>query len=568
MRTIWIFCLMLAQSAVSTAADPAVKGERSWLGMITMCHSDTIIQRDGKLYRAVPGAGILSRDQLRTGAEGPVCFKITEGPSVTLQSNGALAVGARQHLHLLSGETRIVHGGNFPLIVASDEVRVELERSVVRMQRSGQQTLSEVTTGVANLVHGDRRYALQAGQPISGSRSAVLAVSNASWTIDASQIRLASAVQAAPQLQLPAAPGATAPPPAGAPGSPAPIASATNSPSNAQLLAEQEAERRRRRQRTGTTGTRGGSGSPVASTRGTATPGFSGSTSLSLGNFSGATGAFSSGGLSSDANQQTFQGSLNTPGGTVPFPGQIHLVTAETKNVFSNVQLNSAEQAALAGNGYYSIGVGDRPTGQVITDANTASNPQPNAQNIAQFNAHIVKLDQYGPIDSALDPAGALTSNAGITGLIGSQPSGPTVIGTAPQVDERARINGNATFALGEFRVSVTPAGEFSVAARSSDQDRTIVKDPNNNDANDVVTVNPDVNFVDAVDPRFLPQSPTVKVPTALNNRDTNYSSLGFMRQAAFTTVVAESLKNYSLRTGQTRFVVDGRIVDISGYQP
>ncbi len=65
-------------------------------------------------------------------------------------------------------------------------------------------------------------------------------------------------------------------------------------------------------------------------------------------------------------------------------------------------------------------------------------------------------------------------------------PTGPAVVGTAPLVDERAVLNGAASFALGEFRVSVGNNGAISFAVRRSDQDRLIVKDINGNDANDV----------------------------------------------------------------------------------
>ncbi len=48
------------------------------------------------------------------------------------------------------------------------------------------------------------------------------------------------------------------------------------------------------------------------------------------------------------------------------------------------------------------------------------------------------------------------------------------------------------------------------------------------------------------------------------------------MRRAALTTVVADTLKDYSNRTGQTRFVITDtingspvqKIIDISGYRP
>ena len=48
-----------------------------------------------------------------------------------------------------------------------------------------------------------------------------------------------------------------------------------------------------------------------------------------------------------------------------------------------------------------------------------------------------------------------------------------------------------------------------------------------------------------------------------------NGSRLDQVRAAAATTLMAEKLFDFSKRTGQTRFLVDGnKIIDISGYRP
>src|SRR5690606_25372408 len=213
--------------------------------------------------------------------------------------------------------------------------------------------------------------------------------------------------------------------------------------------------------------------------------------------------------------------------------------------------------------------------GQVTTDFGTASAANPHVVQIPQFNAYLVRLDQYGAIDSALDPIGARNTNVGITGLIGNPPVAPSINGATPLPDARAEINALATFALGELRVRPDGQGlEFAV--RRSDQDRIIVKDPGNNDALDQVTPNSQVSqYDDVADPRFQPAAPTVKVPgiNAFNGGpSTRYSDLDYLRKAAVTTLVADQLFEYSRRTGQTRFVVrDGaqsRIIDITGYRP
>ncbi len=186
-----------------------------------------------------------------------------------------------------------------------------------------------------------------------------------------------------------------------------------------------------------------------------------------------------------------------------------------------------------------------------------------------------MRLDQFGVPDAGLDPQTAQANNSGIAGLVGAQPVAPSITGATPVLDERSELNARATFALGEFRLRTVDGQSIEFAVRRSDQDRLIVKDPNGNDANDVVQANTQQgDFSDVADPRFLPANPTVKVPTAgqYDSDPTRYSNLNLLRRAALTTLVADSLYDYSRRTGQTRFVLqepDGRqrIIDITGYR-
>ena len=50
-------------------------------------------------------------------------------------------------------------------------------------------------------------------------------------------------------------------------------------------------------------------------------------------------------------------------------------------------------------------------------------------------------------------------------------------------------------------------------------------------------------------------------------SRRPTYRQLGFLRKAAVTTLMARELAGFARRTGQTRFVVDGKILDITGYR-
>lgn len=571
-------CLLLSVTSLH-AGDALHLSDQDYIGVVTLCGESSVVYRDGHAYHLTRGSGVRVEDEIEVGASGPIAVVLGNDSAVTFQAHSKFQIGeasGERTVHLFKGEARVTHDGSRRLWMTTPDVGLKVGRAIVRLQRRGDSTYVENVAGTATLVAAEISHTLRPQDIYQAGHRGVAAVqSPVDWSIDAEQVRLASAVQAQPPLQLPNLPGSGAPP--ANRGSNAPSDGNAVANNSNKTAAELEEERRRRLQiqqpQPAGSANRGNANTqPTAGGRSTQTSGFTGSSSLSLGSFSGSTSGFSSGGLASDANQQTFQGQLKGTDPPTPFPGQVHLVTAETKNSFPNIQLNAAEQAALGANSYYSIGVGAPPTGQVVTDANTASNPTPTAIGVAQFDAHVVKLDQYGAVDSALDPNGALNSNAGITGLVGVPPTGPTIVGTAPLVDTRAAINQNATFALGEFRVSVdSTTGAFSLAARSSDQDRTIIKDANGNDANDIVATNPDVQFTDVTDPRFLPQASSVKVPVAnhaLNNRATSYSDLSTLRRAAFTTVMADSLKDYATRTGQTRFVVNGQIVDISGYKP
>lgn len=557
-----------------------------WLGAVTLCTGESRIIRHSESMAAVYGAGFCVDDMLITGKGVVLSLSVSDGGSLTMAENSQVAIqNSSEGLRfaVVQGEVRVVHSGKQPLELSTSESRVVLNRSIVRLQRTGNKSTVQLVAGSAKLLSSKQvAVGLRAGETYAVTSSHVGAVNHGSnWQIDASQVRLASAQQNSPPLTLPAVPppqSSTAPPNS----NPNPSTATTN-PSQANSLAEEEERRRLLRVQSQTRG--GGNVQTTGSKGGTGTS-FTGNSSLGLGSFSGSSGAFSSGGLFADANQQTFQGQVvdffpgqpvtpgdpRYPAGST-FPGAIHLVTAENNVTLKNVTLNSTERAAIGSQNFYSVGIGQAPMSQVVTDAFTASNSPPKTLEIPQFNAHTVKLEQYGIPEASNPQNGGLNSNIGITGLVGQTPSGPVIIGTAPLVDERAKLNGNATFALGEFRVSTDANGGIAFGIRRSDQDRLIVKDANGNDANDQVKTNTDVNYVDAVDARFLPNAPSVKRPisdkTALTGQSLIYSELSPVRKAALTTIMADTLKDYSNRTGQTRFVIDGnKIIDISGYKP
>jgi len=293
---------------------------------------------------------------------------------------------------------------------------------------------------------------------------------------------------------------------------------------------------------------------------------------LALGNVSLSTSAGGAGGLFTDANQATNAGMLTTAGAGLAaganFPGNIHPVTSETIHSLNDVNVVFSDGFPLFRQ-FWSIGIGTPPIGQVTTGVNTGTSATPDAVAIPQFDAYIVRLDQYGLTDPA-SSAAANDTSVSISGLVGANPQNPNIQGATPLVDDRAEINNRLTFALGELAVDLNGTTP-QLVVRRSDQDRMIVKDPGGNDANDQVTVNTQVTeFVDKADPLFFPSNSTVKVPGRGSDLLTNppsFRTLDPLRKAAATTLMADQLFEYARRTGQTRFVVDGKILDISGYQ-
>ena len=298
---------------------------------------------------------------------------------------------------------------------------------------------------------------------------------------------------------------------------------------------------------------------------------------FSLGNTLASTAASSGGGLFTDANQNTLSGQLTSPfrglAMGAAFPGNIHLVTGAQTYTFNDVTLSPTESvtAPMVSKEYWSIGMGALPTGQITTGIGTGTSATPDAIRIPHFGSFLVRLDQYGIVDPA-SPVAVGNQDFAVTGLAGNAPFNPEIVGATPLTDTRGpnQINDRATFALGELSVS-KQGNNPQIGMRRSDQDRKIVKDANGRDNLDQVTPNADVTtFNNVAEPRFFPQVPAVKVPAAGPNALSNiprYANSSDLRRAAFTTLTAEKLSGFANRTGQTRFVIDGKIVDITGYR-
>ncbi len=589
-HAVMVCVLALATSSVVAQTNDTSHPENAarWIGTVTLCDGDATLYRGDDAYQVVRGAGLRLGDTLETTASAKLTLATQQGPAITMGGGAIVTLnrtGNRWLVDLDQGQARLVHDGESELRLTSPDAEMWLERGIVQVDQTQRTMRYELVAGSvlhrldgASFGRNSQRGSFQV--PTDGP---IQAASQIPWSFQAEQIRLAAALQTSPTLQPPATSS-----PDGTSGSPSDAFPPADglSPNNPNLPNEDDDDDPRFAQDPLTpdqapAGTRGGfdDGGNAEMGIGASTNTFAGSSSLSLGSLSSATGFFASGGINGDANQQTFQGQVDFDikpdvekaqfDKSTAFPGAIHLITAETRLPFENVQLSATETSTLFPatlmNKYFSIGTGAAPTGQVVTNLFTGASTSTKPIAIPGFDAHLIELDQYN-IPDPVQANGSIVT--GLTGFVGANPTSPIVIGDTPLVDERANFNQGATFALGEFLVASDGGSGITFTIRRSDQDRLIVKDAGGNDANDLVQPNPDAKFVDTTDPRFLPQSPTVKAGNSLSQTGTGVNELNFLRRAALTTLVADQLQDYSRRTGQTRFVVDGKIIDISGFQP
>ncbi|MDZ4848681.1 MAG: hypothetical protein SGI77_05260 [Pirellulaceae bacterium] len=595
-----IFCIAIAALPIKAFA-------QNIPGIVTYSMVPMAIERDGGVLQAGKGAKIYSGDWIVTPSNGSSTLWLEGDASLMLSASSKVRLVQKENewtIHVAAGEVRVTNSGNREIVVGNSQSAVHVRRAILRFSVDGQQNQARVEIGEAYVVSQQQESALPSGKDIlvnssTPSPSGSIPSTTASWKLQPSQVQLAAAVMQTPDLQTPGGSNSPVANPDSAPSNqsvtqpPTTGNAATNNNSSSASDALSEEERRRLRptpsnqqaannqpnnnNANNTQTDRGSTRSGLANQLFQGSGGTAGSSTLSIGSVSGSSATPSSGGLFADANQQTFEGKLQTAhsnnAANAPFAGSIHLVTGQVANRFDSVQLSASEIASVFPTNdpqYYSIGLGAAPTSQVLTDVGTATDPIPTTLNIAQFDAHLIRFDQYGiPVDAAVDNTAANANNVGITGFVGSVPSAPTVIGATPLSDNRDTLNAGLTFALGEFSVR-QDGNTLSINVRRSDQDRLIVKDPDLNDANDEVTANQQIaTYDDVADARFLPQAPSVKVPSAnsYNTAPLRYSQLDRLRQAGFTTLTADRLYEYASRTGQTRFVVDGKIVDISGYK-
>jgi hypothetical protein len=582
-------------------------------GQVSAANGTLTLRRAGLTYVAKPGADLLAGDVLETVDGGGAAFLLDDEHVVALGSTTLIVLQGTPGNRLISvqkGEIRATAGKASALTIGAGEAVATIRHGILRGAADGPRFRTE--RGAALLRISDRPPArLDAGREATASTSGrpVLVSSGANgWTIRSADLALADpksdsrlllAMQAPattgdalkpstlptptptvpgtaspstttppgnpirrPDLPKPGNPNANPPgpeiPPApddtdatrSGPVPPAPADDASRSINNQAGDAENPDNPANRPYQ------------PIAVSQ----PASLSTVSLALGNISASSSAASSGALFSDAQQD----SVN-----LMFPGNVHVVANQSLYQLRDVQLKARDMFPVASQ-YWSIGIGPSPVTQVSTNLRTGSNLNPDVVRVPHTNAYLINLAQYG----IKDPASTNNTNPsvdaiGISGFLGQNPTTPQIHGATPLLDTRAVFNQRLTFVVGELALSSATSKNGKglnpvLAIRRSDQDRQIIKSPTGNDNLDKVTPNPQVNFIQVHDPKFFPSVPLVYVPAvpptpSLSGAPT-YRNLDLLRKAAATTLLADSLGNYSQRTGQTRFVVDGKIVDITGY--
>jgi hypothetical protein len=549
---------LLLAASVATQAAP--------IGQVTSSLDAVEIHRGERTYRAGIDSALYPGDRVSTGPNGVSVLFLHAGQTLYVGSAASLRLGsspADRVMQLDRGEIRATADGRSPLTLAAGPGRATVGRGIVRASATDGGLRLWAEQGSAEVVRpAAAPLRLNEGQevlvPRSGAVQGPVAAKDQGWSLRVEDVQLAAAAAASRRLigrrvndannalaaditpsgQLrPEAPEGAARPEGvteeaarpGAPPTPEAIQPEQAQPAYQPVVLAQP--------NTGVTST---------------------AISLALGGISASQAGGVSGGLFSDAQQDSRN---------LAFPGNIHLITAQSTYTLKDVRLRPSDMFPAIRE-YWSIGLGAPATQQVVTTFQTGSNLIPQTLRIPKFDAYLVQLSQFGIPDPASNP----TSQAGIAGLLGPVPVAPQVRGAVPLTDPRAHFNNRATFALGELALDRSTTGSTInpvLDIRRSDQDRQIIKAPNGNDNNDKITPNPDVKvFLNVPDPKFFPELASVKVPAKDSIRPLpTYRSLDLLRKAAVTTLLADALSGYVKRTGQTRFVVDRQVIDITGYR-
>ena len=524
--------------------------------------------RGGKTYAAAPKALLLPGDRLETADGGGASLLLPGGGVLDLGPGASAVLGGAdgRSVELLGGEARAVASGA-PLGMASSGGRISVAWGILRASSSSEGGRAWAEAGSAEVAGpGGRTLTLDAGQGTTwvpgGDPADPGAARPETWGLRAEGLRMATAADSSRRSKRKLAGRATD------------EVARSYGQTDEETAANPEAATDEATQPNPAATTEEGIPTDDSESIGANTnvtqPSASSSISLALGVSTAAGGVGTSSGNFTDAQQDSLTTqTVAVPGNPMlPLAGNIHIVGAQNQYTLSDVRLNARERFPLTRE-YWSIGLGASPTSQVVTTFRTASDAIPQTIRIPRTDGYLIRFPQsnYGIRDPAIGSVS--TASSGISGLVGPVPIAPQVSGATPLVDSTAIFNDRATFAIGEFALQRTGKDQPQIDIRRGDQDRRIIKSPDGNDQKDQVTLNPQVKFVASRDAKFFPELPAVSTPRSNNplGNKPSYAKLTPLEKAGATTLLADQLGDYSRRTGRTRFVLGGRVVDITGYR-
>lgn len=518
------------------------------MASVTTAIGRAMRRRGDRLVRVVPALKLQDGDRLETGDGGELTILSNRGALICLGPKSAVTIGDgadSMRLVLSRGEARVVSGGERPVSVVAAGATVSVRMAIARVAvRTNELRVWAESGTLAFQYRGERSGALSEKEELRwvGKSHTAIPAAGAGWSVHAGEAELASAA-ADSRWQKDLA-----------------------SRSSTTLLASQSrqqgaapASARPTRQSSAAQRGRSFARPEIAAGGGARANGLAAAVAnFAVSGLGGSASSAASGAASSDAVN-----TIATNTGT----DVINLVTAQTTYTLSDVHL-LPQDAFPQQREYWSIGIGTPPTHDVKDAARPGLAPifdtgaVPNTIPIPGTDAYLVQIYPGGLPQSGrntvIDPALGGYPTYHLDNLKGLPPQHPVISGATPLIDHSAAINNRLTFGLGEFAVQATAPGQPQLEVRRSDQDRSVTPDPHlfNSEREQP---NPQVTL--AFDPKTDKMIPVNFGPAP------TYSGLDALQHAGATTLMAHELYGYAMRTGHTRFVIDGRILDITGYR-
>ncbi|MEQ8667678.1 MAG: FecR domain-containing protein [Pirellulales bacterium] len=536
--------ILLSVLCVITSSNPQTSA-------VVAVTGDVVLERGRQSYQIAAGVSLQNGDRVTVGSDATATILIDESLSVDLGAGSQVAItdDRRRRVQLQRGEARIFGSAKGTESFAAPGVGIHVAGATLRIQSTPSKSTVLVEQGHVRLYTAKGQLAtLDASEAAKFTKEGMQSLTvkerlTTRWSIPEEAVRLAGVVAASRHRKLLASqPTLQAPLTDDAPedGSALPdqVGNAAEDDDQTRGIDIQPSERPRSQE-----------SQQIRQVYHAVARATAGATSI-FGGGSGSLFSGASGGLFTDAGNGT--GSRF-----------IHLVTAESEYSIDEAKL-LPEDGFPIGREYWSIGIGAPPTGEVRDLANDFVDPiftttdPPTTRAIPHFDAYIIRLDSI-----IQDPVLADTQSDQVAAdnLKGSPPRHPDIAGGEPLIDNQAAFNDRLTFGLGEFALATDGNANPQLIVRRSDQDREITPDPEN-PGDQLVALNPQVTFKTGKNAQgFQDDLPVAFGPIP------RFGELNSLRRAAATVLAADQLSGFARRTGQTRFVVDGKIIDISGYR-